>query len=95
MIMLDIFLSSLTKVDFCARFPKTVFRPYKACLIRFGEKGTNVLKQGLLFACFPAYIEVLKCAIYCVSAQTEEGKKELLFLSNKNPFQLLQICSSK
>ncbi|KAL8615966.1 hypothetical protein ACOMHN_034642 [Nucella lapillus] len=28
-------------------------------------------------------------------ARTEEGKKELIFLSNKNPFQLMRICSSK
>ena len=28
-------------------------------------------------------------------AQTEEGKKELIFLSNYNPFQLMRICSSK
>ncbi|XP_025083153.1 28S ribosomal protein S29, mitochondrial-like [Pomacea canaliculata] len=45
------------------------------------------------YSCLEYYLD--RHWIQHEGAQTEEGKKELLFLSNKNPFQLLQICSSK
>jgi len=28
-----------------------------------------------------------------IAGKTEEGKKELILLSNRNPLELMQICS--
>lgn len=45
------------------------------------------------YSCIEYYLD--RNWIQNEAAQTEEGKKELIFLSNKNPFQLMRICSSK
>lgn len=45
------------------------------------------------YSCIEYYLD--RNWIQHEAAQTEEGKKELIFLSNRNPFQLMRICSSK
>ncbi|KAK7486797.1 hypothetical protein BaRGS_00021944 [Batillaria attramentaria] len=45
------------------------------------------------YSCIEYYLD--RNWIQHEAAQTEEGKKELIFLSNKNPFQLMRVCAAK